>query len=78
MSDHIIVLPRDDAAALMAAIADLEQTVDSEAFGEFTFWTDGEYGRGGGEEVSVKGLFSEPIRTLSRIASDIDQQISTQ
>lgn len=69
MSDNIIVLPRDDVAAFFAAVADLEQVV--ELNGPFTFYKDG-----GGTTISK--LIDEPVKTLSRIASDIDQQVSTQ
>jgi len=59
MSDNIIVLPRDDVAALLAAIADLE---DRELRTPHVFAT----------------VERDAIATLSRIASDIDQQVSTQ
>lgn len=76
MTNNVITLPRDDVAKLMAAVADLEQTLAS--FGEFSFWTDGEYGRGGGDELTVANLFADSVDTLSRIASDIDQQVTAQ
>lgn len=58
MSDNIIVLPREDVARFMAAVAELEQRSN--------FNPDME------EEER------DAIDTLSRIASDIDQQVSTQ
>jgi len=64
MSDNIIVLPRDDVAALMAAVADLEDVVEN--FHRLV------------SEGSAKDLVEVAVVTLSRIASDVDQQVSTQ
>jgi len=64
MSDNIIVLPRDDVAALMAAVADLEDIVEN--FHRLV------------SEGSAKDLVEVAVVTLSRIASDVDQQVSTQ
>lgn len=60
MSDYILVMPRDDYAALMAAIADLEQS---------NLYP----GR-----IQRDGLQKDAIETLSRIASDLDQQAQAQ
>ena len=70
MSDNIIVLPREDVAALMAAVADLEQGI--EGYGNLVLSTVF------GERTTVSKLFEEATIVLSRIASDIDQQVSTQ
>jgi hypothetical protein len=64
VSANIIVVPRDDVAALMAAIADLEDAVEN--FDRLV------------SEGSARDLVQGPVIVLSRIASDIDQQVSTQ
>lgn len=76
MSDHIVVIPRYQMRMFMAAVADLEQAIDQ--FGDFTFWTDGEYGRGGGEEISIADLLAMPVGVLSKLASDVGQQADAQ
>lgn len=59
-----MVLKRDDTAALMAAIADLEDAVEN--FDRLV------------SEGSAKDLIEVPVTVLSRLASEIDEQVSTQ
>lgn len=62
MDDHIIVIPRDDTAALMAAIAEIEQKADRDS--------------STGQRWDEEGC--EAVETLSRIASDIAGQAEAQ